>query len=402
MAADNDNGSMTTSAPPRRDAERAARQVSGWGRIGETVRPWAVLLLVCALFSVHPRFREIFWKPDFLTDIVGQSARNIVLAVGMSFVILTGGIDLSVGSVLALSGVAMGMALTGAPRFPVWLALAAAMPAAAAVAILAARRVFLNNRIAAWAVLAFVFVLLDVLLGAALFRGVGAGVRVEWAVLVGLSVGAACGLLNGAVVSIGGVPPFVATLGLMSAARGLTLYATSSQSVSIPFERFRALGTGAPLLVITLLVVVAGAALLAWYRAGRYILAIGGNEQAALLSGVPVNSHKTLAYILSGLCAAIGGLLLAAKFGTANTGAGTGAELEAIAAVVIGGASLSGGKGTILGALVGALTITVITNGLVLVGIEPNLQQVILGAVIVVTVFLDQINRRYKAVGSRQ
>ena len=124
------------------------------------------------------------------------------------------------------------------------------------------------------------------------------------------------------------------------------------------------------------------------------MLAIGGNEQAARLTGVAVESYKTLAYVLSGLGAAIGAVLVVAKFGTANTGAGNGAELDAIAAVVIGGTSLSGGQGSILNALVGALTITVITSGLVLVGIEVNLQQVILGGIIVLTVFLDQLRKR--------
>ena len=396
MAPDNNGGGASSAPSTRGEPDGSHQPDSTWKRVGGSLRPWLVLLLVCALFSLHPDFRAIFWKREYLADIVGQSARNIVLAVGLSFVILTGGIDLSVGSVLALSGVTMGMALTGSPRFPFWLALLAALPISAAGAFLAARRVSHSHRVSGWIVFLGIFVVLEAALGTGLFRGVSGGVKVEAAVLVGLSVGIACGLLNGTVVSIGGVPPFVATLGLMSAARGLTLYATSSQSVSIPFDRFRALGTGFPLVAITLSVVVAGAVLLARFRAGRYILAIGGNEQATLLSGVPVVTHKTLAYVLSGLGAAIGGLLITAKFGTANTGAGTGAELEAIAAVVIGGASLSGGKGTIIGALVGALTITVITNGLVLVGIEPNLQQVILGGVIVLTVFLDQINRRRK------
>jgi ribose transport system permease protein len=366
------------------------QQVSG------SLRPWLVLILVCSLFSVHPVFRSIFWRREYLAEIVGQSARNIVLAVGLSFVILTGGIDLSVGSVLALSGVATAMALTGAPRFPLWLALIAVIPVSAATAYSAAITIARKRSAFRIAVFAGIFVLSVAVCGVGLYRGLAGGVKVEAAVAIGLSVGIACGLFNGLVVSVGRVPPFVATLGIMSAARGLTLYATSSQSVTVPFERFRSLGTGAPLLAATLIVVAAGGLLLARFRAGRYILAIGGNEQAAVLTGVPVITYKTLAYVLSGLCAAIGGVILTAKFGTANTGAGTGAELEAIAAVVIGGASLSGGKGTIIGALVGALTITVITNGLVLVGIEPNLQQVILGGVIILTVFLDQINRRGK------
>ena len=332
MAADKNKDSRASPAVSQGEAEGSLRPVSTWQRIGGSLRPWLVLLLVCALFSLHPDFRGIFWKREYLSDIVGQSARNIVLAVGLSFVILTGGIDLSVGSVLALSGVAMGMALTGAPRFPLWLAMLTTMPVAAAGAFLAARKAGRSNPVTGWVVFAVLFVAVDMALGMGLFRGVAGGVKVEFAVLIGLSVGVACGMLNGAIVSVGGVPSFVATLGLMSAARGLTLYATSSQSVSIPFERFRALGTGLPLLIITLSVVIAGALLLARFRAGRYILAIGGNEQATLLSGVPVVSHKTLAYVLSGLGAAIGGLLITAKFGTANTGAGTGAELEAIAA----------------------------------------------------------------------
>jgi ribose/xylose/arabinose/galactoside ABC-type transport system permease subunit len=372
------------------------------GSIGETnrtermvkaARPWMVLLFVCSAFSLHPTFRSIFWHQEYLSGIVGQSARNIILAVGMTFVIVTGGIDLSVGSVLALAGVGVGMALTGNPRFPFWLAMLTALPVAGAVALFAYRGAARSSRTAAPAVFIIVFAVLEAGIGYFVFHGIGPGVKVEGALLIGLAIGVACGLINGAIVSGGRVPPFVATLGMMSAARGLTLYATSSRSVSIPFERFRALGAGIPLLSATLIVALCAALFLQRFRAGRYMLSVGGNEQATRLSGVPVAGVKILAYALSGLCAAIGGILISAKFGTANTGAGNNAELEAIAAVVIGGASLSGGKGTIVGAVVGALTITVITNGLVLVGIEPNLQQVILGAVIVLTVFVDQIQQ---------
>jgi ribose/xylose/arabinose/galactoside ABC-type transport system permease subunit len=376
--------------PERRDGVSSTPAL---GRVFAALRPWLVLWLVCLLFSLNHDFRSIFWKRDYLIDIVGQSARNIVLAVGLSFVILTGGIDLSVGSVLALSGIGTAMAMAGTLRFPLWLALVAALPLAMGCSVLAARPAVSARPAAGWALFLALAAILDAAAGAAIWRGTMGGVKAEAAVLIGLSIGVACGLINGAVVSVGRVPPFVATLGMMSAARGLTLYATASQSVTVPFERFRALGGGLPLLIITLCVVSAGAALLARFRTGRHILAVGGNEQAALLSGVPVVSTKTVAYVLSGLCAAIGGVLITAQFGTANTGAGTGAELEAIAAVVIGGASLSGGKGSIVGALVGALTITIITNGLVLIGIEPNLQQVVLGGVIVLTVFLDQIRR---------
>lgn len=358
------------------------------------LRSWLVLLLVCGMFSLHPVFRTTFWTRDYLPDIVQQSGRNIVLAVGMSFVVMTGGIDLSVGAVLALAGVGLAMALSGKPASPSWLAFAAAFPIASLGTGLVRRILSTRLSTTPFVLFAGIFVVLEAGVGFVLVQALKGGLRVEGAIGFALMIGVGCGLLNGLVVSVGRVPPFVTTLGMMSVARGLTLYATSSQSVSANFPRLRVLGDGAPLLMIALAVVIGGSLLLNRFRAGRYVLAIGGNEQATRLTGVSVETYKTLAYLLSGLCAAIGAVLVTAKFGTANTGAGTGAELDAIAAVVIGGTSLSGGQGSILNALVGALTITVITSGLVLVGIEVNLQQVILGGIIVLTVFIDQIRKR--------
>lgn len=136
-------------------------------------------------------------------------------------------------------------------------------------------------------------------------------------------------------------------------------------------------------------------------KAGRYFVAIGGNETATHLSGVRINTYRSLAYVLSGICIGITTILITAKFGTANTNAETGAELEAIAAVVIGGTSLNGEQGTIIGAMAEALTITVITNGLVLMGIEPNLQQVILGVVIILAVGFDSLQHRFASSVTR-
>jgi len=225
-------------------------------------------------------------------------------------------------------------------------------------------------------------------------KGLAGGVHVEAAILVCLLIGLASGMLNGIVVSIGNVPPFVATLGMMSAARGLTLFATNGESVSALVPRFMNLGQGAPLVVITLTVVAVGTFVLGKLATGRYIISIGGNEQATRLSGVDVIRYKTTAYAASGMCAAVAAVMVTAMFGQASTNAATGAELDAIAAVVIGGASLSGGRGSIMGAMVGALTITVITAGLILVHVPDTLQQVVLGGVIVATVFIDQIRRR--------
>jgi ribose/xylose/arabinose/galactoside ABC-type transport system permease subunit len=184
---------------------------------------------------------------------------------------------------------------------------------------------------------------------------------------------------------------------MLTAARGLTIYATEGNSVSGLPEGLGAVGQGIPLVVVALSVVVAGSALLSRTRTGRYITAIGGNEEAARLTGVNVALFKTLAYAIAGLSAAIAAIVLTAKFRLADTGAGVNAELNAIAAVVIGGASLSGGRASVPGSLVGALTIAVLNAGLVLVGIPDTLQGVIIGAVIIATVLVDQLQRGGKA-----
>jgi ribose/xylose/arabinose/galactoside ABC-type transport system permease subunit len=304
-------------------------RISG-SRAATVLGPWLILILVCAGFSLHPSFFNTFWTRDYLPNILQQAATNIILAVGMTFVILSGGIDLSVGSVMALSGVSLGLAATR---------------------------------------------------GGGMAGGIAAA----------LAVGVACGLLNGAITAYGRVPSFVVTLGMLTAARGLTVFATDGNSVSGLPPALGALGEGVALVSIALVVVVAGAVLQTRTVAGRYIQAIGSNEQAARLSGVNVAVYKILAFMLSGLGAAVAAIVLTAKFQLADTGAGLGAELNAIAAVVIGGTSLSGGRGSVVGSLVGALTIAVLNAGLVLVGVRDTLQGVIIGAVIVVVVMVDQL-----------
>lgn len=360
--------------------------------VGGVLRPFLALTVVCIAFSLNAKFRSTFWTQDYLPNVMQQSARNIVLAVGMSFVILAGGIDLSVGALLALSGVGLAMGLAG--TLPLWMAFVAALPVAAGITSLTTSRFKGFSPIVQRYVPLALFLFLELAIGVLVSKAIAGGVKVEGAIILALLIGAAGGLVNGSVIAHGRVPAFVMTLGMLSAARGLTLYATDGNSVSASVPRFMALGQGTPLVVIVLVVVVAGAILLAKTKPGRYILSIGGNETAARLTGVPVAKIKTLAYVLSGTCAAIGAVLVAAKFGTADTNAGMGAELDAIAAVVIGGTSLSGGQGSIIGALVGALTITIIEAGLVLVGIKDTLQPVILGTVIVLTVYLDQMRRR--------
>lgn len=355
------------------------------------LRPWLMLALVCAGFSTQTSFRNTFWTRDFLLSIPQQAATNIVLAVGMTFVILTGGIDLSVGSVLALSSIALGMTVkTGPAPFLTWVMV---FPIAVAAAGLVLRHLRGEEKIR-MAVACATAILVEAIAAKIVAAGTTGGVRLEGAVLAALLVGSACGLLNGLLVTLGRVPPFVVTLGMYTAARGLTVFATSGNSVSGLPPRLAALGSGLPLILVALAVVALGAVLLGRVRAGRYLFAIGGNEEASRLTGVDVGAYKSMAYVLSGLCAGIAAVLLTAKFMVADTGAGAGAELNAIAAVVIGGTSLSGGRGSVVGSLVGALTIAVLNAALVLTGVPDTLQGVVIGAVIVATVLIDQIGRR--------
>lgn len=354
------------------------------------LRPWLGLSLVCAGFSLHPRFFGTFWTIDYLPNILQQAGTNIIAAVGMTFVIMTGGIDLSVGSVMALCGVALGLATVGA--LPPFLAFTAAAPSGVLVAtLLGARRE--GHVVSRWTgYIAGAIVAGS--LGLIFLRLSASGGGLALGLLVAVGVGMTCGLFNGIVITRGRVPPFVTTLGMLTAARGLTIFATDGNSVSGLPEALGTIGQGFPLVLVALSVVVVGSILLTKTRTGRFITAIGGNEEAARLSGVNVRLYKTLAYALCGLTAAVAAIVLTAKFRLADTGAGTNAELNAIAAVVIGGASLSGGQASVAGSLIGALTIAVLNAGLVLVGIPDTLQGVIVGAVIIVTVLIDQLQRK--------
>ena len=293
------------------------------------------LAVLCAiLWILTPYFLTV----SNLLNIAEQTSINAIVAVGMTFVILSGGIDLSVGSIVALSGVVLGAALQSGQPLPVALVLAAA-------------------------------------------------------------VGLACGLGNGALVSWGGLPPFIVTLGTMSIARGAALLFTEGRPVSGFDPGFRMLATGRvafiPAPVIATIVVYAIAHfVLTRTTFGRYVYAIGGNEEATRLSGVAIRFHKTMIYGVSGLMSAIAAIILTARLNSAQPIAGMMYELDAIAATVIGGTSLMGGEGSLGGTLVGALIMGVLRNGLNLLGVSSFLQQIVIGAVIVVAVLLDTILKR--------
>ena len=278
--------------------------------------------------------------PHFLTvsnllNVMEQTSINAEIALGMTFVILSGGIDLSVGSLVALSGVVLASALQS-------------------------------------------------------------GLPVPVALLCGLLTGALGGLVNGSLVTLGRLPPFIATLGMMSVARGLALLYTDGRPVSGFTADFRGLATGRVLLVpvpvlVTIAAYILAALVLTRTRFGRYVYAIGGNEEATRLSGVAVRFHKAMVYVLSGAASALAAALLTARLNSAQPIAGIMYELDAIAATVIGGTSLLGGSGRIGGTLIGALIMGVLRNGLNLLGISSFLQQVVIGLVIVGAVLLDSL-----------
>ena len=284
--------------------------------------------------------------PDFLqatnlTNVLLQSAINAVLAAGMTFVILTGGIDLAVGSVLALSGMVLGKLLLS-------------------------------------------------------------GVALPLALLGSLGVSALLGLLSGLMVTRGKLPPFIATLGMMSAARGLALVYSGGRPASGFSPTFLSLADGPVLVAIMVVVyVVAGLALQRTVY-GRSIYALGGNEQAAWLSGLPTDRLKCSVYVLSGLLSGVAAIMLTARLNSAQPIAGVMYELDAIAAVVMGGTSLSGGQGGVIGTLFGALIMGVLRNGLNLLEVSADMQQVVIGVVIVLAVLVDRSREQLTGTVNQQ
>jgi ribose/xylose/arabinose/galactoside ABC-type transport system permease subunit len=228
----------------------------------------------------------------------------------------------------------------------------------------------------------------------ALAAALQGGAPLPLALLAGLATGSAAGLANGLLITRGKLPPFIATLGMMSVARGLTLFVTDGRPISGFEAGFRTLATGrvagvpASVLLAAVLYFVAHL-VLTRTRFGLYVYAIGGNEEATRLSGVGVLFHKTMVYVLAGLMSAVAAVILTARLNSAQPIAGMMYELDAIAATVIGGTSLLGGSGTIGGTLIGALIMGVLRNGLNLLGISSFLQQVVIGLVIIAAVLVD-------------
>ena len=294
-----------------------------------------VLVFLCLIFSVFvPKFASM----NNISNIFTQISINTVIAVGMTFVILLGGIDLSVGSVLALCTILAGLTITKES-----LPLGAAIPLA---------------------------------------------------VLASMAAGMACGLFNGWVCERWKIHSFVVTLGMLNMARGAVLQVSNSRTIYSFPKAFNAFGTlsyyGIPLIfIIAVLLVIIGHVILKKTVFGRMIYAIGNNEEAVRLSGHNTKIYKVTAFVICGATVGLAAILYMLRLNIASPILGNGFELSAIAAVVIGGTSMSGGKGSLIGTLIGAAIIGVLNNGLLLLGLSDFARQIVTGAIIVVAVVLD-------------
>ncbi len=309
------------------------------------------LLALAAMVVALSLLSDKFLTTDNGLNILRQISVNLCLSIGMTLVIVSGGIDLSIGAVLALSGaVAAGLLKNGLPLAPLGVKL----------------------QFTAWG-----------------------------AVVTGVAVGALLGWGNGLAVTRLRLPSFIATLGMLSIARGLAMLWTGGFPITGLGDAFGFLGTGTllgvPLPVwISGLLAVAFALVMRDAVFGRQVYAVGGNETAARFSGLRIDRIRLAVYTLAGALAGVAGLIVTARLDSAQPNAGLGYELDSIAAVVIGGASLSGGRGTILGTVLGCLIIGVLNNGLFLLNVSPFWQQVIKGVVILLAVALDRMNNRQR------
>ncbi|MBR5519519.1 MAG: ABC transporter permease [Clostridia bacterium] len=305
-----------------------------------------VLILVGMCLILALTVGNKFLTVSNITSVVRQFSFNALIALGMLLVIITGGIDLSVGSVFAFSGIIACMSITQ------------------------------------W------------------------GVPVAIGVLLGLLAGAVFGYLNGSLITVLKLPPFIATLGTMSIARGLSYGITGGYPIGSLPESFKFIGLGTipsvgPIQIPTPILLMAVFTLFFSFFlkktiAGRRIYAIGGNEEATRISGVRVDRMKRVVYTICGLMAAVAGIATAARLGVGQSTAGQGYEMDAIAAVIIGGASVSGGSGTVMGVIIGAAIMGVLNNGLVLLNVSAYWQQAVLGIVIVAAVAFDKLQSKRK------
>jgi inositol transport system permease protein len=319
-----------------------------WERINAFLSKYGIVLILLAMMLAFSLLSEGFFTTRNIFNIIRQISFMGLIAIGVTMVIITGGIDLGSGSVLALA------------------------------AVLATSLAQIQE--------------------SATLKYPGLIVPVIIPIVVALGIGAITGMINGGLISKFKIPPFIATLGMMTVARGFALiYSNKPLSQLTPDYNFIGQGAilGVPFPVIILIAVaVAAHIMLNNTPFGRYIYALGGNEQAARISGVNIDRVKIGVYTLAGVLSGLAGLVVSSRVGSGQPGQGVGIELDAIAAAVIGGTSLSGGIGTIWGTIVGALIIGVLDNGLILLNVDQYWITIVKGTIIVVAVIIDQCKNR--------
>ncbi|MBB3302713.1 ribose transport system permease protein [Rhizobium sp. BK077] len=302
-----------------------------------SVRDAGTLIGLIAIVVIFGLLAPDFLSQRNLLNILQQSSINACLALGMTLVIISGGIDLSVGPTAAISAVITATMLV-------------------------------------------------------------AGVPVPLAILAGLAIGAICGLVNGVLVAYAGLQPFIVTLGTLSTYRAIALIYTGGNPVLGVPAGFRSLFNGSLLGLPIPVIMVAVVALLAWVLLkktplGEYLLAVGGNEEAAYVAGVPIAIAKITAYVISGVLAALASMILVGRLGAAEPILGNLWELDAIAAAAIGGASLMGGKGSVIGTILGAIILGAMRNGLTLMNVQAFYQLLATGLIILVAMMIDRVTR---------
>jgi len=308
------------------------------GKFVRQLLPFGSLtLIICILSALKP---DTFLTMDNFMNVLRRSSVNGIIAIGMTSIIISAGIDLSVGSMLALSG------MVGAYTM---IAIGGSDPQ-----------------------------------GSALVAGTA----------VGIFVGIVCGFLNGVLITKLKLQPFIVTLGTMSAFRGISYVMNNGQPYNVPSYKYLGEGVvlGIPISVIIFVVIIAIAYFLLKYsRPGRYTYAIGSNREAAFHAGVNVDRNLIYIYTFTGLLVGIAAMIATSRTVSAQPTAGIALELDIIAAVVIGGASLAGGRGTITGTIIGTLLISVLRNGCTLLGISTHIQLIVIGMIIILAVAVDQL-----------
>lgn len=303
-------------------------------------REFMILMIIIGAGVIMTFASPIFLTSgNILANLLGLSIESIV-AIGMTILLVSGGFDMSVGATVALTGAVAAMCMVN-------------------------------------------------------------GVPVPLAILIGLALGALIGIINGLIIAKIGINPFITTLGMMSIVRGFLLVVTQARNIAGLPDSFKIIGQGNLLgvqfpIIFALVLIVIGDLLLRKSRFFRQNYYIGGNEKAAILTGIDVNRLKIFNYGLTGFLAALAGLIMTARLGTASTTAGTGLELKVISSVIIGGASLQGGEGTVVGSFLGSLLMSIIVNSLTLLGVDIYWNTLVIGATLLIAVMIDTIGKKRK------